>query len=516
MKKVFWVFGSIAIFFLFLAAFAFAVEGQCVTYQEARQNPALKGQTDSQLRAMGFCPGTENTTTSEATPVNPTPIYPTPITETAVTSASTAETPVIASETPEQISTPSTTGAAVPTETANWFDLVNAALYSIPSPSSQFDEAYAIYINYKKEDDKDWADNFNASFDQTELNKCLDDCAAKFPTTNVDPDTFYQNFYAVRDCKDKICFANEKARTDKLFTELKERQKARAQKAIAAINAIKDRAGRNEPPSPNLSQTPAESSGESVSDTLMNIIAAAQAHEDELISIETYYSWPDTASGKVVPTEDDLKKQEDAKKKFDDTRPLGSQVVSAKGDYEEAFRKGASREELAALKDRYDQKLQQLKDALKNNVLSMDGTNFEALWQLGTLSKWEGNDWQSYLYYRDALKQMQHQNVFQYQRLIDSFEDSKVKENLLQGLAPDEKISSIPTIDTSPFLKGLKGNLNTLVKPVDEKLMSLASDMEQMSRSFSMSDAYSYANEEMNAANDEFWNFVWDWKAWEK
>lgn len=213
-------------------------------------------------------------------------------------------------------------------------------------------------------------------------------------------------------------------------------------------------------------------------------------HKQELDSIQNYYARPAPFPGMAA-------NEEGAKKKFDETRPLGLEVVNAKNDYQDALKTGASEADLAGLKTVYEQKTQELKDLLRDEVLSEDSGNPEALWQLGTLSKWEGNNRQSYEYYRDALLEAKARNPFQYQQLLDSIKDPGFRMGLLQNIEPDVKLMTLPTTETSPFLKGLKENLGVLVGPVDETMRVIAETTEKMSRAFSTSDIITQAKKEL-------------------
>ncbi len=68
---------------------------------------------------------------------------------------------------------------------------------------------------------------------------------------------------------------------------------------------------------------------------------------------------------------------------------------------------------------------------------------------------------------------------------------------LLQSLEPDVKVITLPTTETSPFLKGLKENLSILVGPVDEKMRIVAETAEKVSRAFSISDIITQAKKEL-------------------
>lgn len=216
---------------------------------------------------------------------------------------------------------------------------------------------------------------------------------------------------------------------------------------------------------------------------LMEVVAAAgKKHEEELSSIQNYYARPSLFPGMT-------QNEEGAKREFDKTVSFGVELVNAKWDYLDALKKGdVSEAELAKLRGSYETKMQQMKNKLQNNVLSEDSGNAEALWQLGTLYKWEGNNRQSYEYYRDALVQAKARNPFKYQQLLDSINNPGIRMELLQSMEPNEKIITLPTAETSPMLKWLKDNLKTLVKPVDDKMKETAETIEKISRAFSSSN----------------------------
>lgn len=214
-------------------------------------------------------------------------------------------------------------------------------------------------------------------------------------------------------------------------------------------------------------------------------------HNEEIKLIKNYYERPQATFPGTTQNE------ETAKKKIGELHPQGLDLVNAKGDYQDALKKGASKEELAKLKDNYDKKIQEFKNNLQNNVLSEDSGNPDALWQMGTVSKWEGNNKQSYEYYRDSLLAAKSRNPFQYQQLLDSINNPGIRMVLLQSMEPNEKIITLPTTETSPFLKGLKDNLKTLVQPVTEKYREMAENIEKISRAFSISDKINQAKKEL-------------------
>lgn len=186
-----------------------------------------------------------------------------------------------------------------------------------------------------------------------------------------------------------------------------------------------------------------------------------------------------------------------AKKKFEETKPLGLEVANAKNDYQNAIEKRASKTELAQLKASYEQKIQELKNSLKTNVLTEDKSNVDALWQMGTLSKWEGNNRESYEHYRDALVAAKNRNFFQYQGLLDSINNPGIRMRLLQSMEPDEEIIKLPTTETSPFLNWLDKNVKKIIEPVTEAKRAVAEKIEKISRFFSISEQLNAAGKEL-------------------
>ncbi|MBN1544235.1 hypothetical protein JW898_02105 [Candidatus Woesearchaeota archaeon] len=213
------VFALIVIFSILFSPIVHALDSHCVTYAEARQNPSLSGKTDSQLRAMGFCPGKETQ-------------------ETAPEETMSTEEPAAAPDIPQQDIPTSGQGQPQQTQSEPQPDydaMVEAAFHNVPQDRTE--EGYRIYKQYYDDNAKDGSSVFGSALSDPEKDRCINGCDASFPRTNVDPDTFHNNFYAYRDCADK-CFADSRARTDKLWADLHEREKQRALNAVAALNAL--------------------------------------------------------------------------------------------------------------------------------------------------------------------------------------------------------------------------------------------------------------------------------------
>jgi hypothetical protein len=214
-------------------------------------------------------------------------------------------------------------------------------------------------------------------------------------------------------------------------------------------------------------------------------------HKAEVAVIKQYYSKPPL----FKPATD----AEYAQNNLKQLRPLGTEVVNAKGDYENALKKGDSKSEIVNLKKIYDTKLQNLKTQLQD-ILAIDSGSPDALWQLGTLSKWQGNNAQSYENYRDALMSQKSRNPFKYQQLLDSVNNPAIRIKLIQDMQPNENIIEIPTTKTSPFLAGLNNNLDTLVQPLTSAKKIVAKNIEKFSRAFSFSDRFDKEIKTLNIA----------------
>lgn len=212
---------------------------------------------------------------------------------------------------------------------------------------------------------------------------------------------------------------------------------------------------------------------------LESVAAAGKKHEEDLQSVQNYWARPQATFPGMTQNE------EGAKKKFKDSEPLQIQVGKARFAYEDALKKGASKEELAKLKNNYDNSAKDLKKQLQN-VLSEDSGNSDASFVLGTLSKWDGNNKLSYEYNRDALASLQARNPFEYKRRMDMINEP-MRMELLQALEPEKKLITLPTIETSPILKGLKENIKTFTNPLKESIRQTAEDIEKTARGLSLS-----------------------------
>jgi hypothetical protein len=232
---------------------------------------------------------------------------------------------------------------------------------------------------------------------------------------------------------------------------------------------------------PQLIQPKKQTTAEVDSEAMLEAVMATynKQHKDEVEKIKQYYNKPPL----FKPATD----AQYAQSYLDELRPIRVDVVNAKGDYEDALNKGASGSEIAKLKNSYDTKLQDFKIRLQD-ILAIDSGSPEALWQLGTLAKWEGSNAQSYENYRNALISQRSRNPFKYQQLLDSLNNPAIKIKLMQDLQPNENIIEIPTTKTSPFLAGLKNNLDTLVQPLTTAKKTVAKNIEKISRAFSFSE----------------------------
>ncbi len=262
-----------------------------------------------------------------------------------------------------------------------------------------------------------------------------------------------------------------------------------------AFNQISDYI-KNNPPTENSGSSDKVSTNLDNAGTLVNWgYQEIPANPNSNLSIAGYY-------GQTITFVDT---SEDAQNKLDATLPQGLEVINAKGDYEDALKNGTASEELQILKDSYDAKLLGLAQNIYDNVLSKDPTNSDALWQMGTLSKWNGENSKSYEYYREALLQEQHKNPFKYQQLLDSIKDPAIQLSLVQSIAPNENIINLPTKETSPLLKKLSGELDILVQPVKDvwvdsvkgNMRSIAKNIEKVSRAFSLSNVLDNTQKEM-------------------
>lgn len=237
---------------------------------------------------------------------------------------------------------------------------------------------------------------------------------------------------------------------------------------------------------PRPAQPKKQTTAETDSEALLGAVETTynKQHQSEVAAIKQYYTKP--------PLFKPATNAQYAQNDLDKLRPLGADVVNAKGDYEDALNKGVSQSEIANLENAYNAKLQDLKTQLQD-ILKIDSGNPDALWQMGTLSKWEDNNAQSYENYRDALMSQRSRNPFKYQQLVDSINNPAIRIKLMQDLEPNENIIEIPTAKTSPFLAGLKSNLDTLVQPLTSAKKTVAENIEKISRAFSFSEQFDQA-----------------------
>ncbi|MFH0701191.1 MAG: hypothetical protein V2A62_02020 [Candidatus Woesearchaeota archaeon] len=305
---------------------------------------------------------------------------------------------------------------------------------------------------------------------QTEFNNCLDG------TSHND-----------------VCYNTWKSKSDKEKLDYYTADIKAAQETLQKIKDFKKQESQKESetaPKSGTGSTPLEKQldqqltpdADDSAQLMESVVQAShRQHDEEVAAIKKHYEVDFPARYFIDPMETD------AQNKFEETRPLGLDVVNAKNDYQEALKKGASSEDVAKLKSDYDQKIQKLQGKL-DDVLDADSSNPDALWQLGTLSKWQGDNKKAYESYRESLSAERNRNVFAYQKRLDSITCLEVRMQLLQEMNPQEKVINIPTFETSPILKGLKDNLKTLVQPVTEKMRGAAEEIEKISRAFSYFD----------------------------
>jgi hypothetical protein len=79
-------------------------------------------------------------------------------------------------------------------------------------------------------------------------------------------------------------------------------------------------------------------------------------------------------------------------------------------------------------------------------------------------------------------------NPFKYQKLLDSIKDPAIRTEILRNMEPNENIIEIPTVETSPFLAGLKNNLDALLQPISSAKKTAIGNIEKIARAFSLSD----------------------------
>ncbi len=133
-------------------------------------------------------------------------------------------------------------------EETDWGTQVYNAMMNIPQGTSQFQKASEIYQKYYDDSNKLYTENAKRPFPDPELDRCANACG-DMPTggnpgdIDIDnPNAWHQQNTMTLDawmaCRKK-CNAEYDAREDKINTELNEKVKLLAEKAIADINAIK-------------------------------------------------------------------------------------------------------------------------------------------------------------------------------------------------------------------------------------------------------------------------------------
>ncbi len=250
----------------------------------------------------------------------------------------------------------------------------------------------------------------------------------------------------------------------------REREDAYARK-VAAMMREYDKALSIAAQLPSIKETGNYDSAE-----LMELVAGR--HNEEVEEIQNYYARPPAFPGVHVD-------EEAAIDKFNNLRPLSMDLLDAKQYYDKSLQKGMPSAELESVKAEYDSKISEMKAKLQE-VLDDDYGNADALWQLGTLAKWEGDTRASYEYYRNALIYSKSRNPFKYKIFMNAARDPETKKALLQSLEPKKTVIEIPTVDTSPLLNELKQNLNVLIQPLSDEVKGYAFEIEKMSRAFSI------------------------------
>jgi hypothetical protein len=425
----------------------------CVTYAQARaNNPSLASKTDSQLRSMGFCSGSGTATT--------TPTSSTAGQTSAETSKATQKTGVDYSAGDER------TAGVEPGQVASVPSAEELTAYyeklTVPELERQYDIVSDTFLKCSS--------SSTNSFDA-----CSKSC----------PYYDYDNPAPSENCHNS-CAKKWYARDD----SCKQVFEARMDAISAAIQAIHDKESAED-----LNKFYENQEGASlgdVDDSALLIGLVAKDFMVEKAGLKRFYS----GASDFIPSYSKLDKE--AEDNFEKTKPLGKEVVEAKNDYQEALRGKASDEEIDRLNSVYDEKLQRLRERLQNEVLDKDPTNPDALWQLGTLSKWEGSNHESYEYYREALVSAKVRNPFMFDKFANSLKDSGVKMQILQSMEPNTNLINVPTTETSPFLKALDDDVKSLLDEVDQKTRDMAEKVEKISRGMSFSNKLPEKLQELN------------------
>jgi hypothetical protein len=522
MKKKMMI-GLVIAFFLLMSILHIAIaevpsvgSSSCVTYAQARAQ-GVKG-TDAELRTMGFCPGSSTTNTQQATTnyagksaAELQQLYDDKCRwsrdftqsqcdelQRAKWAAEDAENPQ-----PEQEAQPATQSESAETQSdapdlSTKYGLEDWVSSAIPSgtPSENDMDGWAIisetsgiageYIT-KSNQIKDYDDEeINCirhcehyciqkwSNDVENFKLIIDDCPDMIPPgcpIDDDGNCPYPNWdgFACQHACEKAGYARYIAKLRPM-----------AEKARADILAIKDKhpnAGKGQ----SANQGQQQGSGSPGADYSAMLSAQSLKMSQAL---EYYYNHVTDPVGSYI----DKQKRELAKSHFNDTLSLQTEVGRARFAYENAQKKGASKEELDKMKAEYEQKIPLLKTRLQNDVLNIDKSNTNAMWVLSTITKWEDNNKQSYEYARDALMYEKTNNPIMYQRHMDTMRDPGVRMLLMQDLAPKEKIINFPTTETSPLLKDLDDEITHWVAPLTEAKRTVAKEVEKIARGYSLSD----------------------------
>ncbi len=425
---------------LAISAFADVAPSSCTTYAQARAySPSLASKSDAELRALGFCAGTGTTTPTQST----TPTQTT-------TPAQTQGTQYTAGD---ERTTETGTDSYYPADMGKEYDSYYAGM-----SYDELNNQYTIISN--------------------EWNACEDPNSARFDNCIATCD------YSKSDCR---CY-------DTWVVKFNECNAAYDKKAAAISRAIENIDWDAYYNGGQEYEEPAGISDIQDDDSAALMEAVSGKHQIETAELQNYYnrqpSFPGGGQNEYA-----------ANANLEATRPLGFEVINAKNDYQRAANSKASNAN--QLKEEFESKLQEMKNRLIKEVLWEDEGNPDALWQMATLYKWEGDNINSYKYYRDALKNAKARDPFYYQKLVDSITDPAMKMQILQSLEPQENIATLPSVESSPFLMGVKGSFDTLMEKVDSTVREESKVIEKISRAFSYSHKIDDIKEELGIYGEE-------------
>lgn len=309
---------------------------------------------------------------------------------------------------------------------------------------------------------------------------CRDNCDAFF-SANVKPCFTEQSACNANCDKVKACFDSCKSAWTKCNEEIPEEGPEEVPEEETPV----------ETPEETPEEVPPEEEDTTDdSESLLDVVATEGMSENEL---RRYY---EDKLGRAVKEVQNLLKDR-AQEKFVETSNLRWNTQGAIYDYKEAQKKGDSPEELAKLRNNYDEIAKDLKPKLQE-ALSYDSGNVAALWELGMLSRFEGDNKQAYEYFRDSLASQQTRDPIGYQRNLDSINDPGMRMLLMQDLAPNENIINLPTTETSPFLKWLDEKTKKPVQQVSKVKRQIAEQIEKIANAFSLSNYLPKKLEEIN------------------